>query len=73
MTKTPKLERARNIPEWTIYDEDVAELTNRLSGKSNVTTGEDARLQPDVMRMSSEQQGSPSSKESAHLLPKDEL
>ena len=33
MTKTPKLTRAKNIPEWTTYDKQVAELAKRLLKK----------------------------------------
>ena len=33
MTKTPKLTRAKNIPEWTTYDKQVAELARRLLTK----------------------------------------
>ena len=33
MTKTPKLTRAKNIPEWTTYDKQVAELAQRLLKK----------------------------------------
>jgi UDP-glucose:glycoprotein glucosyltransferase len=34
-TKEPKLDRARRqIPEWTVYDEEVAALAARVSGKT---------------------------------------
>lgn len=33
LTKTPKLTRAKNIPEWTTYDKQVAELAQRLLKK----------------------------------------
>jgi len=33
LTKTPKLTRAKNIPEWTTYDKEVAELAQRLLKK----------------------------------------
>ena len=33
MTKTPKLTRAKRIPEWTTYDAQVAEMAKRLLKK----------------------------------------
>ena len=35
LTKTPKLTRAKNIPEWTTYDKQVAELAQRLLKKDS--------------------------------------
>jgi len=33
MTKEPKLERARRqVPEWNVYDEEVAALARRVKG-----------------------------------------
>ena len=34
MTKTPKLTRAKRIPEWTTYDKRVAEMAQRLLKKA---------------------------------------
>ncbi|KAF9733467.1 hypothetical protein PMIN03_005521 [Paraphaeosphaeria minitans] len=35
MTKEPKLERARRqVPEWNVYDEEVAQLARRVRGES---------------------------------------
>lgn len=32
LTKEPKLERARRqVPEWTVYDDEIAELARRVS------------------------------------------
>ena len=39
MTKTPKLTRAKNIPEWTTYDKQVAELAQRLLKKDAAGKG----------------------------------
>lgn len=37
LTKEPKLERARRqVPEWTIYDEEVAALARRIKGEQSV-------------------------------------
>ena len=34
MTKEPKLDRARRqVPEWTVYDEEIAALTRRVAGE----------------------------------------
>jgi UDP-glucose:glycoprotein glucosyltransferase len=33
LTKTPKLTRAKRIPEWTTYDKEVAEMAQRLLKK----------------------------------------
>ncbi|PWN41129.1 hypothetical protein IE81DRAFT_324849 [Ceraceosorus guamensis] len=34
--KSTKLERARQIPEWTAYDEEVARLASRLAGQDKL-------------------------------------
>jgi hypothetical protein len=41
LTKTPKLTRAKNIPEWTTYDKQVAELAQRLLKKDAEKKGSD--------------------------------
>ena len=45
MTKEPKLARARRqVPEWTIYDDEIAALAKRVAAEQVgfVQTGEDA-------------------------------
>ncbi len=32
--KEPKLKRARQIPEWDVYDREIAEFAARISGDS---------------------------------------
>ena len=33
LTKEPKLERARRqVPEWTVYDDEIAALARRVAG-----------------------------------------
>ncbi|KAI9735982.1 MAG: hypothetical protein M1834_001448 [Cirrosporium novae-zelandiae] len=37
LTKEPKLERARRqVPEWTVYDDEIAELTKKVQGNAKV-------------------------------------
>lgn len=46
MTKEPKLDRARRqVPEWTAYDEEVAELARRVTAKKDgeVRDGEEIK------------------------------
>ncbi|EED20197.1 UDP-glucose:glycoprotein glucosyltransferase, putative [Talaromyces stipitatus ATCC 10500] len=38
LTKEPKLERARRqVPEWTVYDEEIAELARRVASSSSTS------------------------------------
>lgn len=42
LTKEPKLDRARRqVPEWTMYDEEIAELAKRVSHEENEDVDED--------------------------------
>jgi UDP-glucose:glycoprotein glucosyltransferase len=42
LTKEPKLDRARRqVPEWTVYDDEIAALDRRRKGASNGNGGED--------------------------------
>jgi len=42
LTKEPKLDRARRqVPEWTVYDDEIAALDRRRKGISNGNGGED--------------------------------
>jgi UDP-glucose:glycoprotein glucosyltransferase len=34
LTKEPKLARARQIPEWDVYDQEVAAFARRIEGKA---------------------------------------
>ncbi|KAJ6187832.1 hypothetical protein N7519_002740 [Penicillium mononematosum] len=50
LTKEPKLERARRqVPEWTVYDDEIAALASRVAGEQAaagvefVQTGEDRK------------------------------
>jgi UDP-glucose:glycoprotein glucosyltransferase len=36
MTKEPKLVRARQIPEWDLYDQEIARFAARLSAEEGV-------------------------------------
>ena len=39
-TKEPKLDRARRqVPEWTAYDDEIAELAKRMEGQQQSVTG----------------------------------
>uniref|UniRef100_A0A093V9S4 UDP-glucose:glycoprotein glucosyltransferase n=1 Tax=Talaromyces marneffei PM1 TaxID=1077442 RepID=A0A093V9S4_TALMA len=39
LTKEPKLERARRqVPEWTVYDDEIAELAKRVASTSTSTS-----------------------------------
>ena len=40
LTKTPKLTRAKRIPEWTTYDAQVAEMAERLLKKDAERKGD---------------------------------
>ena len=51
LTKQPKLERAKEIPEWETYDREVDEFARRLIERSDeqveVVTGSAEALVPD--------------------------
>ena len=51
-TKEPKLERARRqVPEWTVYDEEIASLARRTLGQEEVLRGgEQEQLQREERR-----------------------
>jgi UDP-glucose:glycoprotein glucosyltransferase len=34
LTKEPKLARARQIPEWDVYDQEVAAFAKKIEGKA---------------------------------------
>lgn len=34
MTKEPKLVRARQIPEWDVYDREIADFAKRVEGQT---------------------------------------
>ena len=39
LQKEPKLSRARQIPEWELYDTEIAKLTRRLAEEGKITSG----------------------------------
>ena len=44
MTKEPKLERARRqVPEWTVYDDEIAEVERRWK-ESDVVKGDAVKV-----------------------------
>lgn len=52
LTKEPKLQRARRqVPEWTIYDDEIAELARRVAGEQGgfVRSGEDGEARIDIV------------------------
>jgi len=49
LTKEPKLERARRqVPEWTVYDEEIAALARRTKQEENAPVGENAGREQQV-------------------------
>jgi len=46
LTKEPKLERARRqVPEWTVYDDEIAAVDRRRKGQSAPTEGDEKRVE----------------------------
>ena len=41
MQKEPKLVRARQIPEWDVYDREIAEFAARISGNALAASVDD--------------------------------
>ena len=39
LTKEPKLARARQIPEWDVYDQEVAAFAKKLEGSAGKLAG----------------------------------
>lgn len=51
LTKEPKLERAKHIPEWEEYDSEIAKFTRELAAKGVIHSGlaaADANVLADV-------------------------
>lgn len=41
LTKEPKLDRARRqVPEWTVYDDEIAAVDRKRKGNGNMNGGE---------------------------------
>lgn len=48
-TKEPKLDRAkRQIPEWTVYDDEIAALAKRLRGEKDQAAVVDVQAEEQV-------------------------
>jgi hypothetical protein len=60
LTKEPKLARARQIPEWDVYDQEVAAFAKRLEGSAGKLAGSVDALAGEVGQgdRSAAQQGS---------------
>ena len=48
LTKEPKLARARQIPEWDVYDQEVAAFAKKLEGSAGRLAGSVDALAGDV-------------------------
>lgn len=75
LTKEPKLDRARRqVPEWTVYDEEIAALDRRRREKKAVGTGDGGqKVLKEERAQSSSSSSSSSSAEQAKTRIKDEL
>lgn len=66
MTKEPKLARARQIPEWDVYDQEVAAFAKKLEGSAGKLAGS-----VDALAGEMGQGNIPADKEASHKI--DEL
>jgi len=50
LTKEPKLERARRqIPEWTVYDDEIAALAQRVASSKEGSKGQAFAVKADQL------------------------